>query len=331
MQFRTTFSRVIPRHPGALLAGRLVTVVALSLLLAQAGLAQSSSPAITCDRECLYALAAAWFDGMLKGDVSRVPLAAAVKFTENGVQMRVGDGLWNTIDGRRNYNLRIADPAQGEVALVEVVTEHGMPAIMAARLKVADGKITEIETVLSRRVDTSPFPATDGLENSHPLWAEPMPADKRVRRERMISIADGYFDTLQQNDGTLFTQFTDDCNRVENGLLTTNNPNIPNYDIAKMGCAEQFRLGQYIYDDRLRDRRFPLVDEENGVVLAAALMDHSGKIVDVTWTDGKTKTKSVFFYPHSFVLLELFKIEGNAIKRVEAVFASLPYNMPSVW
>lgn len=301
-------------------------------VLALAVASQSATAAgADCDRACLNGIADIYLDAMLKGDVSRLPLADDVKFTENGVELQVGDGLWNTIDGKRNYNLRVADPSQGQVALVEVITEHGTPGILAARLKVEDGRISEIETVLSRRVDTSPFPATDGLEQSHALWAAPVPAGQRVRRERMISVADGYFDTLQQNDGTLFTNFTDDCDRVENGLLTTNNPNIPNYDIARMGCAEQFRLGQYIYDDRLRDRRFPLVDEENGVVLAAGYMDHSGKIVDVTWTDGKTKTKSVFFYPHSFVLLELFKIEGNAIKRVEAVFASMPYNMPSIW
>jgi len=298
---------------------------------ASAAVAQSSATAIDCDRICLYKFADSYLDAMLKGDVSRLPLAKDVKFTENGVQMKVGDGLWNTINGKRNYSLRLADPAQGQVALVEVIMEHDTPGILAARLQVKDGKITEIETVLSRKIDTSPFPATEGLEKSSALWADTVPANKRVRRERMISVADGYFDTLQQNDGHLFTDFTNDCDRVENGLKTTNNATIPNYDIAKMGCAEQFRLGQYIYDDRLRDRRFPLVDEEKGIVLAAGFMDHSGKIVDVTWTDGKTRTKSVFFYPHSFVLIELFKIDGNAIKRVEAVFASMPYNMPSVW
>lgn len=300
-------------------------------LSANLALAASSNPAIDCDRACLDKFADIYLDAMLKKDVSRLPLAKDVKFTENGVQMKVGDGLWNTINGKRDYHLRVADPAQGQVGLVEVITEHGTPGILSARLKVVDGKITEIETVLSRKVDTSPFPNTDGLEKSHALWAQSVPADKRVRRERMITIADGYFDTLQQNDGTLFTNFTNDCDRIENGLKTTNNNTIPNYDIAKMGCAEQFKLGQYIYDDRLRDRRFPLVDEERGIVLSAALMDHSGKIVDVTWTDGKTKTKSVFFYPHSFVLIELFKIDGNAIKRVEAVFASMPYNMPTAW
>ncbi|HTR00775.1 MAG TPA: hypothetical protein VMH83_12325 [Candidatus Acidoferrum sp.] len=309
---------------------KFITAAALSLV-AGATLAATSNPAVDCDRACLNEFADVYLDAMLKHDVSRLPLAKDVKFTENGVQMKVGDGLWNTINGKRNYNLRLADPSQAQVALVEVVTEHDTPAILATRMKIADGKIAEIETVLSRKIDTSPFPATDGLEHSSPLWAQTVPEAKRVRRERMISIADGYFNTIQQNDGHLFTDFTDDCDRVENGLQTTHNGKIADYDIAKMGCADQFKLGQYIYDDRLRDRRFPLVDEEKGIVLAAGFMDHSGKIVDVTWTDGKTKAKSVFFYPHSFILIELFKIDGNAIKRVEAVFASMPYNMPTVW
>ncbi len=147
----------------------------------------------------------------------------------------------------------------------------------------------------------------------------------------MIAIANGYFDTLQLNDGTLFTEFTDDCDRIENGLQTTNNSTMADYPIAAMGCAEQFRLGQYIYDDRLRDRRYPLVDEEKGIVLAGGFIDHCGKVMDVTWTDGKTRTKSVFHFPHSFALMEMFKITDGKIAGVEAVFVTVPYNMPSAW
>jgi len=299
------------------------------LLLTTATIA-AEPPAPLCERACLYEVVDQYMSAMVKGDVSAAPLARDVKFTENGIVLTVGDGLWNTISGMRGYDLKLADPTQGQVALIDVVEEHGTPAIIALRFKVEDRLITEIETVLSRKIDTSPFPVTEGYDTPHALWSTPVAAADRQPRERMISVADGYFDTIQLNDGTLFTHFTEDCNRVENGLLTTNNPNIPNYDIAKMGCEEQFKLGQYIYDDRLRDRRFPLVDEEMGVVLAAGFMDHTGKVMDVTWTDG-TKQKSIFFYPHSFILIELFKIEGNAIKRVEAVFASMPYNMPSVW
>ena len=147
----------------------------------------------------------------------------------------------------------------------------------------------------------------------------------------MAAIANGYFETLELNDGTLHAVFTDDCDRIENGLRTTNNPDIDGYPIAAMGCAEQFRLGQYIYDDRLRGRRFPLIDEDKGIVLAAGFIDHRGKVVDVTWTDGVTKTKSVFHFPHSFALLEMFKIVDGKIAGVEAVFVTVPYNMPSPW
>lgn len=292
--------------------------------------ADNSSAVIDCDRICLYDIADRYMQALVKKDISQAPLAGEVKFTENGVQLQVGDGLWNTIDGLRGYNLKVAEPARGQVALIDVVEEHGHPAIIALRFKVEHREITEIETVLSRKIDTSPFPATEGYETPSPLWSEDIPAGERHARPRLVSVADGYFDTLQLNDGTLFTHFTEDCNRVENGLLTTNNDNIPDYDIAKMGCEEQFLLGQYIYDDRLRDRRYPLVDIEKGVVLAAGFMDHTGEKYNITWTDG-TAQQSVFFYPHSFIYLELFKIENNKIRLVESVFASMPYNMPSIW
>lgn len=282
-----------------------------------------------CDRACLYDLTDRYFQAMVKKDTSRAPVAPQVKFSENGVLLDIGDGLWNTISGIRGYDLKIADTKTGEVAVIEVVEEHGVPGIIAARFHVENRQITEVETVLSRKIDTSPFPVTDGYDSPSPIWSEDVPAAKRNQRARMISVADGYFDTIQLNDGTLFTNFSDDCDRVENGLLTTNTE-IPGYDIAKMGCAEQFELGQYIYDDRLRDRRYPLVDEEKGVVLAAGYMDHTGSVYEFEWTDGTPQT-SIFFYPHSFILIELFKVEDNAIRRVEAVFASMPYNMPSVW
>ena len=65
-------------------------------------------------------------------------------------------------------------------------------------------------------------------------------------------------------------------------------------------------------------------------MLAAGFIDHSGRVTDVTWTDG-SRHKSIFTFPHSFVLLELFKIVDGAIAAVEAVFVTVPYNMVSPW
>jgi hypothetical protein len=292
----------------------------------------NSRPPEPLSREALYALADSYLAALAARDPSRLPWADEVGFSENNVPLTIGDGLWNTVSAvRGGYDLKAADPATGQVAWFGVVEEHGHPAIMGMRLQIAGGRIAQVETVVCRSMEFGPFPVIDDARRPRPLMLADVPQAQRRPRERMISIADGYFDTLQLNDGTLFTAFTDDCDRIENGLQTTNNPTMPDYPIAAMGCADQFRQGQYIYDDRLRDRRFPLVDEEKGIVLAGGFIDHCGKVVDVTWTDGVTRATSPFHFPHSFALLEMFKIVDGKIAGVEAVFVTVPYNMPSAW
>jgi hypothetical protein len=151
-----------------------------------------------------------------------------------------------------------------------------------------------------------------------------------VPRKQMIDLANGYFETLQLNDGKLYTLLSEDCNRRENGAQTTNNKGPGANPIWKYGCEQQFRLGAYRYDDRLRGRRFELVDEERGIVLAGGFIDHSGRIKEFPLTDGTTR-KSNYLRPHSFALFEAFKIVGGRIRQVEAVFFTVPYNLPSPW
>ena len=280
----------------------------------------------------LYAHAEAYLDALEAQDPSRLPWAGEAVFTENNVRLEIGDGLWNTISARRRtYDLKSADPDTGQVSWFGIVEEHGVPAIMSLRLCVRMGKIVEAETIVCRKVDLSPFPGIDTYLEPRPLMLADVPPAERRPREQLIAISNGYFDTLQLNDGTLFSEFTDDCERIENGVQTTNNAEaFGDYPIAGLGCAEQFRKGHFVFDDRLRDRRFPLVDEAKGLVLAGGFIDHTGRVVDVTWTDG-TQARSVFHYPHSFVLLELFKIVNGRIAAVEAVFVTVPYNMPSAW
>ena len=152
-----------------------------------------------------------------------------------------------------------------------------------------------------------------------------------VPRAEMIKLSDGYFDTLQRNDGTIHTKFHPECNRVENGVQTTRNPEFAKIvPVSALGCEEQFRMGNYRYDDDLRARRFPLVDEERGLVLAYGFIDHSGRIDEYQLTDGRT-VKSPVRRPHSFYISELFKIDHGMIEQIEANFITVPYRMPSPW
>ncbi len=290
----------------------------------------NSIPACVHSREELTAQMDAFLDALAARDASQVPWAEHVVFTENNVQLVVGDGVWNTCTALlRDYDLKAVDPSTGQVSWFGHIVEGPDTAVMCLRLRVSDGRVAEAEAIICRPHELGPFPVIDLDRRPRERLLADVPADQRVARERMIALANGYFDTLQLNDGKLFTHFTDDCDRIENGLQTTN-VEIEGYPIAAMGTADQFRLGQYKYDDRLRDRRFPLVDEQKGLVLAGGFIDHSGRMTEVTWTDG-SKHDSIFHFPHSFCLLELFKIEGGEIADVEAVFITVPYNTPSPW
>ncbi len=260
-------------------------------------------------------------------DPERLDWAPGVLNVENNVVLEIGDGLWGTISALQDYDLRFADPHSGEVGFFGAVTETHATSPLGLRLKVEQGAIAAVEVIVVRAADSGlKFP--DPVFEHKPVMHELLPETARCSRERMIGIANGYFDTLQLNDGTLHTQFWDGCNRIENGVQTTNNPQLSWLPSARLGCAEQFRLGVYRYDDRLRARRFPLVDEERGLVLAGGFIDHCGRLASYRLTDGRT-VDSPIRRPHSFYLLELFKIRQERIEQIEAVFITVPYHMPS--
>jgi hypothetical protein len=296
------------------------------------------SPTVTgnCDRQCLYGFVDQYLAALVARDPARLPWAASVQFTENNVTLPVGEGLWGTITARGADDLRAADPENGQVAYFGVVDERGNQAFLALRMKIEDRRIAEVETIVDRKgYGPGPFGDPSTLK-AVPILLQNVAPENRRPRARMISLADGYFNTLQLNDGQLFTQFTDDCSRRENGVWTANDPNpdpqnhssLSSY--GKISCEAGFRLGNYRWDDRLRDRRFPLVDEEKGLVLAAGFIDHSGRLETYATTDG-VKHESPMKSPHSFCLLEMFKIVDGKIRHAEAVFITVPYDMPSPW
>lgn len=281
-------------------------------------------------REELYVLAEAYLDALEAKDPARLPWADDAKFTENNVRLEPGDGLWQTISARRRtYDLKAADPESGQVAWFGLVEEHGHSAIMGLRLGLVDGRIAEVETIVCRSMEFGPFPSIETYVSPRPLMLADVPAAQRVPRERMIAIANGYFETIERNNGMIRTRFHAHCNRVENGVQTTNSQDFP-LPIARLGCEAQFALGWYRYDDELRARRFPLVDVERGIVLAHGFIDHSGRLGEYELTDG-TQVSSPIRRPHSYYLAEAFKIRDGAIEQVEAVFHTVPYRMPSPW
>ena len=310
------------------ISGFFISIAAIAMV--GPAVSAESRPSPACDRACLYGVLDQYLVALRAQDSRRVPWAAQVINTENNVELIPGDGLWGTLTSLDStYEMRFADVAAGQVAIFGVVDESGTRAPYALRLKVVDRTVSEAETIIARPQEAG-VPFVNATLSAIPIWNEMLTPAQRMSRQQMINVANGYFDTLQLNDGKLYTSLTADCNRRENGTQTTNNTGPGANPIWKYGCEQQFRLGAYRYDDRLRARRFEVVDEERGIVLAGGFIDHSGRIKEFPLTDGTTR-KSNYLRPHTFSLFEAFKIVDGKIRQVEAVFFTLPYNSPSPW
>ncbi len=92
----------------------LVCAFMLSMIVARPAVAQS--PAATpqdydpnftydCNRVLPQGYADQYLAALVAHDPSRLPLARQVKFTENGQQLQLGDGLWGTASGIGNYKI----------------------------------------------------------------------------------------------------------------------------------------------------------------------------------------------------------------------------------
>jgi hypothetical protein len=271
-----------------------------------------------------------YLDAVVAHNPSRLPLAKTVKFTENGQRLEPGDGLWNTASAQGSYKLYVADPQAGQVGFFGTIRENGTPAILALRLRVKNRQVSEIETLMAR--DVTGAQNLEKLGRPHPVFLEAVPPSERATREELIKTANMYFTGLERNDGKGVYPFADDCNRIENGKQTTNNPseNARPFDIDALGCKAQFETGFFRFVTHIRDRRFVVVDQEQGLVLAFVFFGHAGNIPAITLSDGSTIPVSVT-RPFTWEIAELFKVENGLIRQIEAVLAEAPYGMNSGW
>jgi len=314
-----------------------VALAAVGLALAAPVAAQSygertALPRGDCDRACLESFATAYVAALQAKDPSRAPFADNVRFTENSVEMPIGEGLWATVSAADPADgMMPADTRTGNVAWFGHAYEHGKLIFLAIRLHVSpDHKIDEVETVITRRTGM-PTIFGDGKQPHHPAWKEPMNADPQPPRSRLRAIADSYFNTVEYNDGTVFAPFHEDCSRLENGISTTAaTANSNNSASVAEGCENQFKLGIYRINKQLRERRFPLIDEERGIVVGTNFFDHANYFDEYKLTDGRT-LKTLLKWPNSLTIMEAFKIVDGKIYTIEANFDYVPYGMHSPW
>jgi hypothetical protein len=320
------------RNSSSLLAG------ALALLGLPAVHAQN------CDRACLEGHVDRYLDAVIASDPSAAPLATTLRFTENGQRLAIGDGLWNTLAARGNYRIFVSDVPAGQVAFLGNIAEdhrdpsQTTPALLALRLRIRDGRITEAEHFVVRSED-----AARRISNMtpHPLFTQTIPPAERMSRAELLRISNMYFSGMERNDGKGDYPFADDCNRIENGSPATNVPTPPGQTrpdpatatgySGQWGCAEQFKSGLLFFVNRIRDRRFVAIDQERGLVFSFVFFDHSGGRHRRGVTPSGREVIAGPVQPWTWEIAEMFRVENGKIRQIEAILERSPYGMLSGW
>ena len=241
-----------------------------------------------CKRDDLKSMVVKYFAALEARDHSSLPLAANVKFTENGVTMPMGQGLWQTAGkvvlkrdlldtlkcgthsnvvieekytapktpapkggGGIGMNLAVPPPADGTVR----------PILYGVRLKVADGKISEIESFVARETEFA-FNAPTVLTTKDQDWESIIPVAQRSSRLAMIAAADDYYDMFSNDEPEVHTPFASPCDRWENGFMTTAGSPDSTVMMTAHDCSPK---GLEI---KTHGKRRFLVDVEAGTVVA---------------------------------------------------------------
>jgi hypothetical protein len=297
-----------------------------------------------CDRACMTGIVDQYLAALVRHEPTGLPLNRDVKFTENTARLKVGsEGLWvGASELPSGFRFYAVDVGAGQVGFYGVMKERDRPLIIALRLKVVNGQITEIEHVLARSLRPE---AVKNLANPRPEFTATLPVAERLPRQQMVNIADSYFEAIEHANGKL-APFADDCVRRENGGQTTHNAHPVPWPvplgskqaddamayIGTLSCSDQLDTHVMDFITRLWPRRLEIVDEEKGLVFAFPMFHHRGgsgtiKVYNVPGVDSLPLGGSTT----NMQAGEVFKIVHGRIAAVEAMGASLPYGTTSGW
>jgi len=205
-----------------------------------------------CTRSMLQAATHSYIAAQTAGDLSKMTLAEKVKFIENMSDTTREKGLWNTALPIA-FHRSIYDVGRCKTFSEVIVTEGGHPYVIGTRLTVKDGKVTEIDSLVTDEGDWL-FNAEDYLKYSKAEDWPVLHVDERVSRQDLIDAGNQYFDFVFMDKG-IRPPWGTPCARLEGGAYT----NPKNED--KDHCQIPAPLGDmYIIN------RSYVVDEEMGAV-----------------------------------------------------------------
>jgi hypothetical protein len=185
------------------------------------------------------------------------------------------------------------------------------------RLKVQNGAITEIETIRANQGEADRLWDPDRLTAVSPDLTQSIRVAERDSYYDLIATAEGYWRAFQTNGTPEYrpARLLPDARRFENGLQTTGLVRNGEYQSAQRGFDEGRFLNRNIWD-----RRYPVVDEERGIVLSIVRFGIKG---------GETSESTVT--SNDRLVAEFFAVKRSYIQEIQAVLFNLPDAQPTGW
>jgi len=309
----------------------------IGILILAIGLTGLAGCTRKMDRQELVDLMDQYLTALGRNDPSSLAFSDDVKFVENTAVMQIGEGLWETATGgTTDFRIFVADPAAGQVAFLGVIEENRKPTILGVRLKVVDGKITEIDHLV---VHSGDQPLNPNMAHVRADLVEPLEESERVPREKMLEIANSYYEAIIHDNGDI-APFADECQRRENGSITANDQTQTPEEAAaddfsvfrRMKCGEQLSTGVMSYITDINRRRFIAVDEEMGLVFVYSIFVHNGepKVMKITGVPGITERENRWG-PFDLPAAHVFKIKNGQIYDIEAMGYIAQHGIKNGW
>jgi hypothetical protein len=203
-------------------------IVSIAILLCSTSFVRAESATASqakgCTRTVLQTAVDSYLAAQGAGNPSKMPLASQVKYIENMTEIKNDQGLWNTplpIAFHRSF----LDVDSCRTFTEVIVTEGGHPYVLGTRLKVEGGKISEIDSLVTKKGDWL-FTADNYLKYSKAEDWRVLNANERVDRQTLINAGNAYFDHF--SDKTVQVPFGTPCARLEGGAYTARNFDDPN-------------------------------------------------------------------------------------------------------
>jgi hypothetical protein len=269
------------------------------------------------NRDTLIGYIDTYFKALVDNNPSAIPLAKNVKITLNGDVKSIAETFWEGAESI-TYRFDIVNTRLGDTGTEAVIkNSDGSKTMYMLRMKIQDDRIIEIETIKCNKGEADGLWGVDNLSVVSPAYQLSIREVEQDSYYDLIGTAESYWRAFQTNGSSEYrpARLLPDSRRFENGMQTTGMIKDGQYESTAKGFDTGFFKERNIWD-----RRYPVVDEERGVVLSIVRFGIKSGI--------KSRSEAT---SHSRLVAEFFAIKSGWLQEIHAVLVSRTDEQPTGW